>query len=164
MSLLDQPGLTRNIDTAALEDTAVIRGGSLLASAEAEEETSFRAGHFLESLSYALEGLIYATRTQRNFKIHLGMAAIALSMAVWLQIGLVEWALLWGVIGLVLFAELANTILELFVDLLVGNRYDTRAKAIKDMAAGAVLVTALTALACGVCIFVPHLIQAFGLV
>lgn len=121
----------------------------------------FKAKNFLESLSYAFGGLVYATRTQRNFRTHLCLAALSLGLASFLQISLFEWALLWGMIGLVLFAELVNTIIELVVDMFTAGEYDARAKMIKDMAAGAVFVTALTAISCGVCIFVPHLVDLY---
>jgi diacylglycerol kinase (ATP) len=118
---------------------------------------AFRSPNLIASLSFAFEGLAYAAQTQRNFRIHLVLGALALSMAFMFQVSLIEWAMLWGIIGIVLFAELINTALEIFVDLLTDGHYDERAKQIKDMAAGAVLITALSALACGVCIFIPHL-------
>ncbi len=143
------------LESEVNETTAVSRGGKLV-SEIADLRKGFKAENFLSSLSFAWEGLIYATKTQRNFRIHLCMATVAVFLAISLQISIFEWALLWGVMGVVLFAELINTALELFVDLLTDGRYDIRAKAIKDMAAGAVFITAVSALACGVCIFIPH--------
>ena len=121
------------------------------------DSNRFRASSVLNSMSFAFEGLVYAAKTQRNFRIHLCMALVAISMATVLHLAILEWALLWGAIGIVLFAELVNTSIELLVDLVTNGRYDLRAKAVKDVAAGAVLVTAMAATICGVCIFAPHL-------
>src|SRR5262249_49085713 len=96
-------------------------------------------------------------QTQRNFRIHLFICAFVAAAAFWLHVSPFEWALLLGMMGLVLFAELTNTAIELFVDMLTEGRFDTRAKAIKDMAAGAVLITALCAVGVGISVFIPHL-------
>lgn len=141
-------------------NTVLIEKPDLLAS-DVDLRAGFKSRSFLESLSFAFEGLVYATRTQPNFRTHLLITLVAMSLATWLQISLFEWAVLWGITGLVLFAELMNTAIELFVDMLTEGRYDRRAKAIKDMAAGAVLITALCAVGCGTCIFVPYLIREF---
>jgi diacylglycerol kinase len=140
-----------------------IRGGGRLRSPLPEMEGRFRAKNLADSVSFAWEGILYAVRTQRNFRIHLLLATLALACAAGLQIAVLEWAMLWACIGLVLFAELSNSALELFVDILTQGHYDPRAKAIKDMAAGAVFVTALSALACGICIFVPYIGRWVGL-
>lgn len=127
-------------------------------------DNPFQSKNVLYSFSYALEGLEYAFKTQRNFRIHLSIAAVAVVMATIFHLSLVEWAMIWGLIGLVLFAELTNTAIELVVDMMTQGRYDLRAKAIKDVAAGAVFVTALSAVACGVCLFVPRIALVLGLV
>lgn len=126
-------------------------------------DNPFQSKNVLYSFSYALEGLEYAFKTQRNFKIHLAIAAFALTLAAIFHITLIEWAMIWGLIGLVLFAELTNTAIELGVDMITEGRYDLRAKAIKDVAAGAVFVTALAAVACGVCLFVPRIAPILGM-
>lgn len=160
------PFLKKTMNPAVLElaskETGVVQqGGKLAPSPTKDLRAGFMARNFLISLSFAWEGLVYVASTQRNFRIHLVMASLALVMAAVFQITVVEWALLWGVIGIVLFAELMNTVVELFVDMVTQGRYDIRAKAIKDMAAGAVFVTALSALACGVCIFLPRIVGLF---
>lgn len=161
MPLLKKPFSQELSSLQSKESVALMQGGEPLLSNARDFGSRFKACNFLYSLSFAFEGLLYATRTQRNFRIHLLMAATALASAILFQVTLVEWAILWGIIGIVLFAELANTILEVFVDLITEGRYDYRAKVIKDMAAGAVLVASLSALAIGVCIFLPHLLRLF---
>ena len=72
------------------------------------------------------------------------------------RITAVEWAVIFVCIGLVLSAELINTVTELAVDLLT-QRYHPMAKLAKDAGAGAVLVTALASVAVGIAIFGPRL-------
>jgi diacylglycerol kinase len=159
MPLLKKPAHPTNLELTFEENGAVQQGGRLLSSVR-DLRAGFKAKNFLYSLSFAWEGLVYVTKTQRNFRAHLFMGSMALTLATVFHVTVVEWAILWGVIGIVLFAELMNTVIELFVDMVTQGRYDLRAKAIKDMAAGAVFVTAISALACGVCIFVPHIVAA----
>lgn len=124
----------------------------------------FKAKNVLYSLSYAWEGLCYVVQAERNFRIHLGITAIAITLAAWLGFALIEWALLWGMIALVLFAELMNTAIELLVDAFTQGEFNWHAKIIKDVAAGAVLITAVCAVGCGVCLYVPHLLRAASLI
>lgn len=140
------------------EGPAILSGAPFV-SRVGDLRAGFKAHSLFASLGYAWEGLTYATRTQRNFRAHLAMATTAVLLASGLHVGLLEWAMLWGCIGLVLFAELLNTVVELLVDMVTEGRFDLRAKAIKDMAAGAVFVTAMASLACGLCIFLPHLLK-----
>ncbi len=121
--------------------------------------SGFKAENIIASFIYAYQGLVYVAKTQRNFRIHLFIAAVAVGVASNLHLAPVEWAMLAGLIGLVLFAEILNTSIELFVDMLTAGHFDLRAKAIKDLAAGGVLIMALSAAICGVCIFTPHILQ-----
>ncbi len=111
---------------------------------------------FLRSFVYAFQGLGHAVRTQRNLRVHLAIAGLVIVAGWALHITAVEWAILGLTIGVVISAELVNTVAELAVDLLT-QRYHPMAKAAKDVAAAAVLVTALAAIWVGVAIFGPRL-------
>ncbi len=76
------------------------------------------------------------------------------------RIAPVEWAVIFVCIGLVLSAELINTVTELAVDLLT-QRYHPMAKLAKDAGAGAVLIAALASVAVGIAIFGPRLWRLF---
>jgi diacylglycerol kinase len=115
---------------------------------------SWRA--FLKSFVYAGQGLAHGFRTQRNMRVELAIAALVVVGGVVLGITAVEWAVIFVCIGLVLSAELLNTVTEIAVDLLVRD-YHPLAKAAKDAGAGAVLVTALASVAAGIAIFGPRL-------
>ncbi len=77
-----------------------------------------------------------------------------------LTIPFTEQIILVVVIGAVLGMELINTALEHMVDLVV-QTYDERAKIIKDVAAGAVFMFALTAAVVGCMIFLPRIYNLF---
>ena len=117
---------------------------------------SWRA--FLKSFVYASEGIAHGFRTQRNMRVELAVAVVVVFAGIAFRITAVEWAVIFACIGLVLSAELINTVTELAVDLLV-QRYHPMAKLAKDAGAGAVLIAALASVAVGVAIFGPRLWQ-----
>lgn len=115
-----------------------------------------RASSLWKSLGYAWEGLRHAVRTQRNFRIHIGIAVVVVGLGIFLQLPLRDWAVLALTIGAVLTGELVNTVVETVVDL-ASPDYHELAKVAKDVAAGTVLVLALTAVAVGLLILGPPL-------
>jgi len=118
-----------------------------------------RVGHtpMMRSFGYAFDGIAYLVRTQRNFRLHLLAAAAVVAVGAALGVGPTEWAILAGTIGLVIMAEALNTGIELAVTLASPERRP-EAKAAKDIAAGAVLISAITALVVGVAVFGPRLV------
>jgi diacylglycerol kinase len=132
-----------------LEVRATLPGGE-----QAPPAHSLRA--LLRSFGYAAEGVWLLVRTQRNAKIHLALAALALALAALLRISRVEWLVLLLTIALVVGAEGLNTAIEAVVDL-ASPDYHPLAKRAKDVAAGAVLVIAVCAVFVGALIFLPYL-------
>lgn len=59
-------------------------------------------------------------------------------------------------IAMVMAAEMINTAIEQICDRVTRER-DAEIKTIKDISAGAVLITAIAAIVCGLIIFVPKL-------
>lgn len=76
-----------------------------------------RSRNIVESFNYAIEGIIYAVKTQRNIKVHLIMAMLAMILAVVLNVTRVELLILMLTIGLVISTELINTAIEEVVNL-----------------------------------------------
>lgn len=111
---------------------------------------------FIAGFGYAFSGLWYALRTQRNARVHVLIATIAIVVAIFLRISAVEFALLFVAISSVFTAEMFNTVFELCVDL-ASPEYHPLAKIAKDVAAGAVLLSAILSVIIGLFIFVPHL-------
>jgi len=99
----------------------------------------------LWSFNYAIEGIVYALRTQRNMRIHVAAAVFALCGALVLGVDRMGLAAIVFAISLVFVTELVNTAVEAAVDLAT-DRYDALAKVAKDVSAGAVLVSAMNAL------------------
>ena len=106
---------------------------------------------------FALEGLRYVVRSERNIRIQLVLAAAAIALGVWLGLGPIEWSLLALTIGLVLGLECLNTAIEITVTL-VSPQAHPLAKAAKDVAAASVLVGAVAAAAVGLLLFGPRLV------
>ena len=111
-----------------------------------------RSRSLLWSFNYAIEGIVYALRTQRNMRLHILAATVVFTAALLFHITRLELVALILVVALVLVSELANTALEAAIDLSV-ERYDPLAKIAKDVAAGAVLISSLAALAIGFLVF-----------
>jgi diacylglycerol kinase len=111
---------------------------------------------FIAGFKYAFSGLWYALRTQRNARVHVCIAIPAILLGVVLHISAVEFALVFVAITGVFIAEMFNTVLELCIDL-ASPEYNPLAKIAKDVAAGAVLLSALLSVVIGLFVFGPHL-------
>lgn len=116
-----------------------------------------RTHNLRSSFGYAIEGIAYVVKTQRNFRIHASFGLLVLLVGGLLHLSWVEFAILVGVIMAVLMAEMLNTIIETAIDL-VSPDYHPLAKITKDVAAGAVLLMSLGAVLVGLLIFGPHLL------
>lgn len=116
------------------------------------------APNLLISFKYAWAGLRYAFITQRNFRIHVFIGTLAISLGVFLQLKPAEMAVIGLTIGLVLAMELLNTAIESVVDLTVKQAYHELAKIAKDCAAGAVLVSALVSILIAGFLMLPPLL------
>ncbi|MDZ5089252.1 phosphatase PAP2 family protein [Clostridium perfringens] len=106
----------------------------------------------IDSFNYAIDGIIYALRTQRNMRIHFIVALIILLACFVYDISKIEFIILAITITMVIAAELVNTAIESAIDLST-NYYHPLAKVAKNTAAGAVLITAINAVLVGYIIF-----------
>jgi len=111
---------------------------------------------FLRGFKFAINGLVYAIRTQLNVRVQLFSVLIVAVAGFCYQISSLEWLAVVICIGAVLLAELMNTAIETLVDM-VSPEFNTKAGLVKDIAAAAVLITALMALAVALIIFVPKI-------
>ena len=110
----------------------------------------------LWSFNYAIDGIVYALRTQRNMRIHVSLATLVLVAALFFRVSRIEFLALVLTIGFVIGTELINTAIEATVDLATQS-FDPFAKVAKDVAAGAVFVGAVTALVVGYVVFFGRL-------
>jgi diacylglycerol kinase len=117
---------------------------------------------FFKGFGYAGHGLWLCIRQERNFRIHLVIAAYILWFARAFALSRNEWAVLLLTIGAVISAEAMNTAVERTMDLLSPARHPI-ARAAKDIAAGAVLVCAAVSVAVGAALFwQPAVLSALG--
>jgi diacylglycerol kinase (ATP) len=111
-----------------------------------------RAPTVLDSFNYALEGIIHVLRTQRNLRIHFAIAIVVIAAAAALGVERLELIALLIVIAFVLVAEMVNSAIEGAIDAATTS-FDPNAKLAKDVAAGAVLISTVTAIAVGYLVF-----------
>lgn len=97
------------------------------------------------SFNYAIEGIVYALRTQRNMRVHMTVAVLVAVGSLFLGVTRMELVSVVFAISLVFLTELLNTAIEAAVDVAV-DTYDPLAKTAKDVAAAAVLVASVNAL------------------
>lgn len=106
----------------------------------------------IDSFNFAFQGVIHAVRTQRNMRIHLLIAVVVMIAAIAVGVTQMELIALILVIAFVLISEMFNSALEAAIDVATTS-FDPMAKLAKDMAAGAVLISTVTAAAVGFLIF-----------
>lgn len=111
-----------------------------------------RMESLLWSFIYAFQGIWYCIRNERNFRIHLVAAAYTLILARLLSLSMFHVLPLLLVIAAVIATEMINTAIESIVDIISPERRPL-AKVAKDVAAGAVLILALTSLIIGFTLF-----------
>lgn len=114
--------------------------------------------NFRTSLRYAVTGLRYVYQQERNFRIHLALAGVAIALAIGLRISASHWLFVITSIVSVLALEIVNTVFEKLLDLF-HPRVHHYAAIVKDLMAAAVLVASVSAVIVGVVIFIPRLIN-----
>ncbi len=114
------------------------------------------------TFTFAFDGLRHALRTQPTFRMHVAIAGLITVLVIWLPLSTGEAAVMILAIAAVLAAELFNTAVEAVVDLLVERNHHQIARVAKDVAAAAVLITAVAAAAAGVLILGAPLAVAVG--
>lgn len=110
----------------------------------------------LASFKFAWAGIVHTVRTQRNMRIHLAVALIVAILAIGLRLDSVRDAVLVVTMMIVLTSEMLNTVIEAAIDL-SSPEYHPLARIAKDVAAGAVLTTAIGAAIVGLLILGPAL-------
>ncbi|MFP3321522.1 diacylglycerol kinase family protein [Planococcus sp. SIMBA_160] len=109
---------------------------------------------FFASFRFAAQGIGTSLKREQNMQVHMLAAVIVVLAGVLTGLGRMEWMLVIVLIGGMLALELVNSALERTVDLVTEERHPL-AKQAKDMAAGAVLVFAVTSAIIGLLIFLP---------
>ena len=112
--------------------------------------------NLIKTFNYAIDGIIYTLKSQRNMKIHYAIAILVLFLTLFLNLSRIEIIAVFFSISLVILSEMFNTAIEKTVDL-VTTEYNPLAKIAKDVAAGAVLVSALNSIMVAYLVFFDRL-------
>jgi diacylglycerol kinase (ATP) len=146
-------------DPSTVNSSVAVNGQGM----QINRQLSWRtASSLLSSFRYAWMGLSYAFQTQRNFRIHLSIGALAIGLSVLLHLHPSEVAVISLMIAVVLAMELLNTAIESVVDLTVKQTYHELAKIAKDCAAAAVMISAISALLVASLLLLPPLLKWLG--
>ena len=119
--------------------------------------TKFKTSGYSKSIEYANKGLRIAIKSQRNFRFHIIAAVLVILLAIVLKFNTIEMCIVIFAIGLVMRAELFNSVIEFALDALYRNKKNTLVGMAKDMSAGAVLVAVFTSGIIGSILFFNHI-------
>lgn len=112
---------------------------------------------FLKSFIYAIKGIQLSLKG-RNKKVMVACAFLTLILGFVFKITIAEWCIVLICIGIVLSLEMINTAIECLVNLVEPN-HNPKAGAIKDLAAGAVLVFSVISAIIGIMIFGKYILD-----
>lgn len=115
---------------------------------------------WLKSADHAIEGILHAAKTQRHLRYHFYAAAFVLTACYALGLTKNEFLIIALAVIAVLTAEMMNSAVEAMVDLLEPEHHE-RARTAKDIAAGAVLITAFGAAVIGYIVLFPYIKRVF---
>jgi len=110
----------------------------------------------LESFKYAFDGFKTLFLEEHNARIHLFIALIIILTGFYYNLSNIEWLFIILCIGFVFFAELVNSSIENIADFVSIEKH-TSIKKVKDLAAAAVLTSAITSVIVGLIIFLPKI-------
>ncbi len=129
--------------------------------------SKFSQKYFLKSFGCAIHGIKLAFKSEKNLSRQLVVGIIAIITAFLLEFNVIEFCVVIMCISGVLVAELLNSSIEYAIDSVFKNNYSKLAGMAKDIAAGAVCLTSITAGIVGALLYLPKIyiiIKGLGLV
>lgn len=129
-----------------------------------EEENTKKNKDFITSLEFAVKGIQTVFEEERNMRKHVCLGGLAMLAGVIFRLNRLEWLWIFLAVFLVWIVEIINTVFENVVDMCTDHHFHPIGKKIKDMAAGAVLMTSLFAVIVGLIIFLPKLLEIFSFI
>jgi diacylglycerol kinase (ATP) len=111
----------------------------------------------IQSFKYAFKGIRAMFISEPNARIHLFAMVVVIIAGLYFDITPGQWTAVILCIGFVFTAEAFNTAIESLTDL-VSPKEDPLAGKAKDVAAAAVLISAITAIIVGMFVFLPELL------
>ena len=120
---------------------------------EFEKDNSFFTGR-LKSIGFAFKGAYKLITTEHSVMVQSTIAVLLIIAGFVFEISRIEWMMQLLAFGLVLGIESLNTAVEKLADF-IHPEFHNKIGFIKDIAAGAVLFSAMAAIAIGLLIYVP---------
>jgi diacylglycerol kinase (ATP) len=114
------------------------------------------------SFKNAFAGIMWAMRTQPNFRVHIICSLAAIALGLYLRITATEMSVIIFTILLGLSGEMINTALEAMTDLIT-QEWREKARIAKDVSAGMMLLIAMGAVFIAIFIFGPYLRLRLGI-
>ena len=112
------------------------------------------------SFTFAFRGIATMLKSQHNAWIHAAATVLVVAAGFYFQLTGAEWCWIVLAVMAVWTAEALNTAFEFLADATSPNYHPLIGKA-KDVAAGAVLVSAIGAAVIGLLVLGPHLLEKF---
>ncbi len=112
---------------------------------------------FIRSFGYAFEGLRLSVMVDQNVRFHLAVGVLVFISALLLKVSTAEILFVVFAIFFVIICEMLNTAIEEMTNL-IKKEHSEEARVAKDIAAAAVLLSALFALIVGIVVLVPRLL------
>jgi diacylglycerol kinase len=109
-----------------------------------------------EAFGHAFNGIAIFFRHDRNGRIHLAAAVLVVLAGWWLNVSATEWCILLLCNAVVISLEMLNYAMESLCNL-VHSSFHPLVKAVKDVAAAAVLWSAILSAVIGFIIFIPKI-------
>lgn len=117
------------------------------------EDERLKNKNFIDAWKKAFSGIWYSIKTQRNIKVQLCIALVIIISCIIFKLTYIEVIILVFATMLVIAMEVMNTAIETVVNLYT-DKYHPLAKIAKDVAAGAVVITAINAVIIAIIMFV----------
>lgn len=121
------------------------------------EDERLKNKHYIDSWKNGFKGIWYCIKTQTNIKIQLVIAVIVITCGIVFKVNVIDWIFLTFATLLVIITEIMNTAVEEAVNLCT-QEFHPIAKIAKDVAAGAVVLSAINAVIVAFLIFLNKII------
>ena len=121
--------------------------------------SKYKKTGYLSSFENAYRGISIVIKSEKNFKIHTIIALIVLLIGIILGFNYKEIVILILTISMVLISEMLNSAIEFTLDAVYKNKYSKLVGMAKDIAAGAVMLSATSSVVIGLLLFINKIID-----
>lgn len=126
---------------------------------DSKDKNTHKNKYFITSVEFAFTGIQTVFKEERNMRKHVFLGILAIIAGFIFRLSRFEWLWLLLAVFLVWLVEIINTVFENVVDMFTDFHFHPIGKKIKDMAAGAVLLTSVFAAIIGIILFLPKIWQ-----